>query len=104
MADLSALLLASLTPDTRKQAEQGLSTLSTQQGFLTHLLQLVLEPTQNRAVRLSGSIYLKNIAKLRWEEVRRAQCHQQSYEPTLLDRSRMSNLYWSQTRLRCEHN
>ncbi|KDR74835.1 hypothetical protein GALMADRAFT_249739 [Galerina marginata CBS 339.88] len=68
MADLSTLLLASLNPESRKQAEQNLSALSNQQGFLTHLLQLVLEPSQDRAVRLSGSIYLKNVTKLRWEE------------------------------------
>ena len=70
MADLSSLLLASLNPDTRKQAEQNLSALSSQPGFLTHLLRLVLEPSQDRAIRLAGSIYLKNITKLRWEEVR----------------------------------
>ncbi|KAF8963542.1 importin alpha re-exporter [Flammula alnicola] len=68
MADLPTLLLASLNPESRKQAEQNLSGLSTQPGFLTHLLRLVLEPSQDRAVRLSGSIYLKNITKLRWEE------------------------------------
>ncbi|PPQ86179.1 hypothetical protein CVT25_006922 [Psilocybe cyanescens] len=68
MADISTLLLASLNPDTRKQAEQSLTTLSTQPGFLIHLLRLVLESSQDRAVRLSGSIYLKNITKLRWEE------------------------------------
>lgn len=70
MADLPTLLLASLNPETRKQAEQNLTALSTQQGFLSHLLRLVLDPTQDRAVRLSGSVYLKNITKLRWEEVR----------------------------------
>jgi exportin-2 (importin alpha re-exporter) len=69
MADLSSLLLASLNPDTRKQAEQNLTVLSSQQGFLIHLLNLILEPSQDRAVRLSGSVYLKNITKLRWEEV-----------------------------------
>lgn len=69
MADLPSLLLASLNPDTRKQAEQNLTALSTHQGFLTHLLNLILEPSQDRAVRLSGSVYLKNITKLRWEEV-----------------------------------
>ncbi|KJA18706.1 hypothetical protein HYPSUDRAFT_45045 [Hypholoma sublateritium FD-334 SS-4] len=68
MADLSSLLLASLNPESRKQAEQNLSAFSTQPGFLTHLLRLVLEPSADRAVRLSGSIYLKNITKLRWEE------------------------------------
>lgn len=71
MADLSSLLLESLSPNTRKQAEQNLYTLSTKSGFLLYLLELVLEPTQNRAVRLAGSVYLKNITKLRWEEVSR---------------------------------
>jgi len=70
MADLPALLQASLSPQTRKQAEQNLNALSSQTGFLTHLLGLVLEQSQDRAIRLSGSVYLKNITKLRWDEVR----------------------------------
>jgi exportin-2 (importin alpha re-exporter) len=69
LPDLPALLLASLNPDTRKQAEQNLTVLSSQQGFLIFLLNLILKPSQDRAVRLSGSVYLKNITKLRWEEV-----------------------------------
>jgi exportin-2 (importin alpha re-exporter) len=68
MADLAGLLLASLIPDSRKQAEQNLNALGLQQGFLSHLLRLVLDPAQDRPVRLSGSIYLKNITKHRWEE------------------------------------
>lgn len=68
MADLPALLQASLSPQTRKQAEQNLNALSLQTGFLTHLLGLVLEQSQDRAIRLSGSVYLKNITKLRWDE------------------------------------
>ncbi|KAH6910802.1 importin alpha re-exporter [Coprinopsis sp. MPI-PUGE-AT-0042] len=68
MADLPTLLRASLEPQNRKQAEQSLNSLSIQPGFLTHLLGLVLETGQDRAVRLAGSVYLKNIAKLRWEE------------------------------------
>ncbi|PPR06747.1 hypothetical protein CVT24_013054 [Panaeolus cyanescens] len=68
MADLPALLLASLNPVTRKQAEQNLSSLSNQPGFLTHLLQLILQSSQDRSVRLAGSVYLKNITKTRWEE------------------------------------
>ncbi|KAJ7594086.1 CAS/CSE protein [Mycena floridula] len=68
MADVSSLLLGSLNPATRKQAEQSLQDISSQQGFLTHLLQLVLDASQDRAVRLAGSIYLKNVAKLRWDE------------------------------------
>lgn len=72
MADLPNLLLGSLNPATRKQAELSLTDYSTQPGFLSHLLRLVLEPSQDRAVRLAGSVYLKNIAKLRWEDVRDA--------------------------------
>ncbi|KAG7451472.1 importin alpha re-exporter [Guyanagaster necrorhizus] len=68
MSDLPQLLLASLNPATRKQAEQSLDAFSAQQGFLSHLLSLVLDQSQERAVRLSGSVYLKNIAKLKWEE------------------------------------
>ncbi|KAJ2925300.1 hypothetical protein H1R20_g11761, partial [Candolleomyces eurysporus] len=68
MADLPALLRASLEPASRKQAEQNLNALSTQKGFLTHLLALVLQQSQDLPVRLAGGVYLKNIAKLRWEE------------------------------------
>ncbi|KAG6872821.1 hypothetical protein C0995_006303 [Termitomyces sp. Mi166 len=68
MADLPALLLASLNSTTRKQAEQNLDAVSVQPGFLLHLLRLVLEPSQDRAVRLAGGVYLKNITKHRWEE------------------------------------
>ncbi len=69
MADLPQLLVASLKPDTRKQAEQNLSAISIQPGFLGVLLQLVLNASQERSVRLAASIYLKNVAKSRWEEV-----------------------------------
>jgi exportin-2 (importin alpha re-exporter) len=75
MADLPNLLLGSLNPATRKQAEQSLESYSVQPGFLSHLLRLVLEPSQDRSVRLAGSVYLKNIAKLRWEDVRSTSHH-----------------------------
>ncbi|KAI0366303.1 Cse1-domain-containing protein [Pilatotrama ljubarskyi] len=68
MAELPSLLLASLNPSTRKQAEQNLQTLSIQPGFLTHLLTLVLQSSQDRAVRLAASVYLKNLVKSRWED------------------------------------
>ncbi|KAF5343738.1 hypothetical protein D9756_011534 [Leucocoprinus leucothites] len=68
MADLPKLLVASLKPDTRKEAEHALSAVSTQPGFLGVLLQLVLNSSQDRSARLAASIYLKNIAKTRWEE------------------------------------
>ncbi|KZP31031.1 ARM repeat-containing protein [Athelia psychrophila] len=68
-SDLSSLLLASLHPASRKQAEQSLTALSVQPGFIGALLQLVLgEGTQDRSVRLSAGVYLKNVTKLRWEE------------------------------------
>ena len=69
MSDLPDLLLASLEPLTRKQAEHSLSAYSQQQGFLSHLLRLVLDQSQNKSVRLSGSVYLKNVSKSRWEDV-----------------------------------
>ncbi|TFK71152.1 importin alpha re-exporter [Pluteus cervinus] len=68
MADLPALLLASLDPQKRKQAEQALGNLSSQPGFLRHILQLSLDTNQDRAVRLSASVYLKNLTKTRWDE------------------------------------
>ncbi|KAJ6518618.1 CAS/CSE protein [Mycena sanguinolenta] len=66
--DLPSLLVASLNPATRKSAEQNLNALSIQQGFLSHLLGLILDSTKERSVRLAGSVFLKNIAKSRWEE------------------------------------
>ncbi|KAF7370763.1 Importin N-terminal domain-containing protein [Mycena sanguinolenta] len=66
--DLPSLLVASLNPATRKTAEQNLNALSIQQGFLSHLLGLILDSTKERSVRLAGSVFLKNIAKSRWEE------------------------------------
>ncbi|KIP01732.1 hypothetical protein PHLGIDRAFT_336871 [Phlebiopsis gigantea 11061_1 CR5-6] len=68
MSDLPALLLASLSPHTRKQAEQSLTALSSQPGFLPHLLRLVLEPSQDRSVRLAASVFFKNVVKNRWED------------------------------------
>ncbi|KAH0831109.1 armadillo-type protein [Lanmaoa asiatica] len=68
MSDVASLLSASLQPTSRKQAEQQLNQLTAQHGFLPHLLALVLDPAPDRAVRLAGGIYLKNVAKLRWEE------------------------------------
>ena len=69
MSDLPSLLLASLNPQTRKQAEQNLAALSQQPGFLPVLLRLVLEPSQERAVRLAASVFFKNTVKSKWEDV-----------------------------------
>jgi exportin-2 (importin alpha re-exporter) len=69
MADLSALFLASLNPQTRKQAEATLAQYATQPEFVLHLLQLTLDGAQDRAVRLAASVYLKNIARKRWTPV-----------------------------------
>jgi exportin-2 (importin alpha re-exporter) len=69
MSELPVLLKASLSPDTRKQAESNLTLLSGHPGFLSHLLRLILDNVEERAVRLSGGVFLKNIVKTRWEEV-----------------------------------
>lgn len=69
MSDLPTLLLASLNPQTRKQAEQNLAALSQQQGFLPVLLRLVLEPSQDRSVRLAASVFFKNVVKNKWDDV-----------------------------------
>ncbi|CAG8598816.1 6838_t:CDS:10 [Acaulospora colombiana] len=66
MADLSAIFHASLDPGSRKQAEKALEDYSAQPGFALHLLKLALEGSQDRAVRLAASVYLKNIARKRW--------------------------------------
>ena len=70
MSDLSALLLASLVPATRKHAEQSLAAISLQPAFLPHLLALVLDPARDRGVRLAGSVFFKNVIKRRWSGVR----------------------------------
>ncbi|KAG0700788.1 CAS/CSE protein [Suillus ampliporus] len=68
MSNIASLLQASLQPASRKQAEQQLRALASQQGFLAHLLTLILNVSCDRPTRLAGGIYLKNVAKLRWEE------------------------------------
>ncbi|KZP10235.1 hypothetical protein FIBSPDRAFT_963317 [Athelia psychrophila] len=52
-SDLPSLLLASLHPASRKQAEQSLTALTAQPGFISALLQLVLgQGTEERSVHL----------------------------------------------------
>ncbi|KAF8513582.1 CAS/CSE protein [Hysterangium stoloniferum] len=68
MSDLPALFLASLAPQTRKQAEQSLLTYSVQPSFLPHLLILVLDASHNQGVRLAGAVYFKNTIKKRWSD------------------------------------
>jgi exportin-2 (importin alpha re-exporter) len=69
MADLPSLLLASLQPQTRKAAEQGLITFSNQPGSLQTLVAFILQDTQDKGARLAGSTLLKNAIKRRWCEV-----------------------------------
>ncbi|KAG9044436.1 importin-alpha export receptor [Tulasnella sp. UAMH 9824] len=65
---LSDVLLASLSPSTRSQAETTLSTLSTTQPqFLTSLLQLVLDQSQQIQARQAAAVYFKNVIKRRWD-------------------------------------
>lgn len=66
MSDIPKLLLDSLNPHTRKQAEHALDAYSRQPAFVVHLLQLVLATTNDTAVRLAASVYLKNRVKLGW--------------------------------------
>src|ERR1700738_1715438 len=68
MSHLAELLQASLLPATRRHAEQSLQSLSSQEGFLPHLLQLILNQDADPSVRLAGGVCLKNLAKLRWGE------------------------------------
>jgi exportin-2 (importin alpha re-exporter) len=75
MSDVPSLLKASLSPATRKDAETRLEQLTTQPGFLPHLLGLCVDPNQDRSVRLAASVYLKNVAKLKWMEARRPLDH-----------------------------
>lgn len=65
---LPEILLASLSPSTRSQAETTLSTLSTTQPqFLTSLLQLVLDQSQQIQARQAAAVYFKNVIKRRWD-------------------------------------
>lgn len=66
MSDIPKLLLDSLNPHTRKQAEHALDAYSRQPAFVVHLLQLVLATTNDTAVRLAASVYLKNRVRLGW--------------------------------------
>jgi hypothetical protein len=66
MSDIPKLLLESLNPHTRKQAEQALDAYSRQPAFVVHLLQLALATSNDTAVRLAAGVYLKNRVKLGW--------------------------------------
>jgi exportin-2 (importin alpha re-exporter) len=68
MSDIPKLLLDSLNPQTRKQAEHSLQAYSRQPAFVVHLLQLILDTTNNVPVRLAASVYLKNTVRLGWLE------------------------------------
>ena len=69
MADLPALFLASLNPQTRKEAENTLEQLSLQPNFSLSLLSLTLDASGDRAVRLASGVYLKNTVRKRWNPV-----------------------------------
>ena len=68
--DIQDLLLASLQPDSRKQAELSLNTLTSQAGFAVLLLTFLVDTNKDFSARLSGSILLKNTVKERWKDVR----------------------------------
>jgi hypothetical protein len=71
---LPQLLLASLNPQSRQHAGSSLNELSLQPGFVAALLRFVLGfdsgVDAERAVPLAGAVYLQNLIKLPWEEVR----------------------------------
>ncbi|QRV98526.1 exportin-2 [Ceratobasidium sp. AG-Ba] len=60
------LLLGSLNPSTRQQAEKQLAQAAAQPGFLPHLLGIVLAKDQLAEVRMAAAVYFKNAAKRRW--------------------------------------
>ena len=66
MPGIAPLILASLNPETRRQAEQNLHALSSQPGLLAAILHLILDASQDRSVRLAASVFLKNTVKRRW--------------------------------------
>jgi hypothetical protein len=101
MSDIPKLLLDSLNPHTRKQAEHALDAYSRQPAFVVHLLQLVLATTNDTAVRLAASVYLKNRVKLGWLE----DVGNLKKKFTISDRlSRTSTLSLSPTRRPSSHN
>ncbi|KAG8908300.1 importin-alpha export receptor [Tulasnella sp. 403] len=86
---LPELLLASLSPATRSQAEQTLTNLSTTQPqFLTSLLGLVLESSQPLQARQAAAVYFKNAIKRRWNAEDNEELPIDPAEKTLL-RSRL---------------
>lgn len=66
--EVPQLLLGSLDPNTRQQAEKQLSQAATQTGFLPHLLSIVLDNAQRSEVRMAAAVYLKNAARRRWAD------------------------------------
>lgn len=65
-SDVPTLFAALLVIDQRQAAEAQLQTLSGQDGFLPHLLLIVLDPSHSLTVRQSACLYLKNQIKNRW--------------------------------------
>lgn len=72
--DVPSLFAALLVIDQRQAAEAQLLTLSAQDGFLPHLLLIVLDPSHPLTVRQSACLYLKNQIKNRWSGEASALC------------------------------
>lgn len=62
------LLLGSLNPATRQQAEKQLGEAAKQPGFVPHLLSIVLDKGQKNEVRMAAAVYFKNAARRRWAD------------------------------------
>ncbi|KAF8307881.1 Cse1-domain-containing protein [Clavulina sp. PMI_390] len=63
-----ALLAQSLVIDQRKNAEAQLSSMAVTAGFVPHLLQIVLDRSQDIPVRQAACVYFKNQIKQRWDD------------------------------------
>ncbi len=76
--DFPALLRASLDPSSRREAEHRLKELAGAPVFLPTLLQFVVGSggtvggvaAVDRSIRLAGAVYLKNVVKRNWVDVR----------------------------------
>ncbi|KAG8694409.1 importin-alpha export receptor [Ceratobasidium sp. 394] len=66
--EVPQLLLGSLDPSTRQQAEKQLAQAATHAGFLPHLLGIVLDKAQRSEVRMAAAVYFKNAARRRWTD------------------------------------
>ncbi|QPG77000.1 hypothetical protein FOA43_004394 [Brettanomyces nanus] len=63
---VAQLLAKSLQSRTAKEAEVGLKSLETQQGFPLTFLHIVASDKADISVRLAAALYFKNLVKRKW--------------------------------------